>query len=234
MFKMDTSNIEKLERDLGKMAEKAIPFAIRNTLNKSAFVAREEYQDQIRENMVTRNKFTERSVRVKTTKSLNPKRMEAIVGSIADYMESQEFGDVKAKKGKEGVPIATSYAAGLSEQAKPRTRLPRKPNKMQNIILSKKRKGANRKQRNVIAVKEAAKSGQKYAFLDMGRTKGLFKVVGGKRRPRVKMVHDLSRTSVRIPRNPLLKPAVAATRPKMRGIHEKSLEFQAKRLGLFK
>ena len=152
------------------------------------------------------------------------------MGSIADYMEDQEFGATKHDPS-----IATSYSAGQGDGARPRTRLPRKPNKMANIKLSKRRaRGKSRKQRNFIAVKEAAASGNKYIYLDLGRTKGIFKVIGGKRKPRVKMIWSLSRKSVVIPSNPWLAPAVAATEPKMADIYAKSLRFQLRRRNLFK
>lgn len=233
MFAVNDSDIKQMESDLKTFASKALPFATRNTVNGAAFEARKIAQTGIRENMVNRNRFTVQSVRVEQTRTLNIRNQAAIVGSIADYMADQEFGAIKNKTGKEGVVIATSYSAGQGEDAQPRTRLPRKPNKMANIQLQKRRKkGSSRKQQNLVAIKQAAKTGRKYVFLDLGRRQGIFKVIGGKRRPKIKMVHDMTSESVVIPKNPWLKPAVDKVDvPK---IYRKSLEFQLKRQGLFR
>jgi len=211
MFNVNDESILEYVDDLKTFARRSLPFATRNTVNGAAFEARKLAQDNVREKMVTRNRFTEQSIRVKQSRTLRISRQSAIVGSIADYMEDQEFGGTKVKTGKEGVSIATSYAAGQGLDAQPRTRLPRKPNKMANIKLQRRRKkGSGRKQANLVAIKQAAKSGRKYVFLDLGRRQGIFKVIGGKRRPKLRMVHDMTKQSVNIPRNPWLKPAVEA------------------------
>lgn len=234
MFNVDTKEIKRLSRDLKTFAARAYPFATKNTLNTAAFKAQGFAKAGVRSSMVQRNRFTVQSIQVEQTRTLDVRRQAAIVGSIADYMADQEFGGLKTKTGKKGVAIATGYSAGQEGQ-QPRTRLPRKPNQLLAIQLKhRRRKGANRRQRNLIAVKDAAASGNKYVYLDLGRTEGIFRVIGGKRNPRVKMVHDLSRTSVRIPANPWLSPAIDKTEPLMPGIYGDSLRFQLRRLGLFK
>lgn len=232
MLDADTKDLKRLERDLKTFAKRAYPFATKATINSAAFTARRKAQENIREEFVTRNRFTEQSVRVEQARTLDVSRQSATVGSIADYLEKQEFGGTETKKGSEGVPIATAFSAGQRGQ-QPRTRLPRKPNKMRNIQLrNRSRPGGGRKQRNFVAVRQAAEGGQKYVWLDLGRRKGIFRVSGGKRRPKVNMVWDMSRQSIRIPRNPWLLPAVNDTRKEMPGMYLKALEFQAKRAGI--
>ena len=234
MIGVDDKEIKEFEKDLKAFAHRAYPFATKNTLNKSAFHAQGLARNGIDAKMIQRNKFTKQSIQVDQARTLNVNRQSASVGSIADYMEDQEFGTTKRKQGKEGVSIATGYAAGNQGQ-QPRMRLPRKANKMENIKLRRQRKrGSNRKQQNIIAIRQAATSGRKYVFLDLGRTKGIFKVIGGKRRPKIKMVHDMSRDSVVIPSNPWLKPAVDATRLVMPEFYRDALVFQLKRQGLFR
>lgn len=234
MFTMNSPDIFKLEKDLGRASKTAIPFATRNTLNAAAFSAMNTAREDVREKMVTRNAFTVRSIQVEKAKTLRMSRMEARTGSTADYMETQEFGGIKRGQGKQGVHIATSYAAGQGE-AQPRTRLPRKGNKMADIQLTKRgKRGMSRKQRNLVAIKTAAASSRKHIFLDLGKTKGIFRVVGGKRRPKIRMVHDMSRKTVIIKRNPWLAPAVKKTEPRIAGLYRDSLKFQAKRMGLFR
>lgn len=235
MFSVNSEGIKGLEEDLKAFKLKALPFATKNTVNAAAFAAQKTARVIVKNRMIQRNKFTVRSIQVDQARTLSIPRQAAVVGSTADYMEDQEFGGTKTKGGKKGVSIATSYSAGQSDSSRPRRKLPRKPNKLENIRLRHRRsKGKNRRQKNLIAVKQAAASGNKYVYLDLKRTKGIFRVLGGKRRPRVKMVHNLSKQSVDIPANPWLVPAVIATERKIPKIYKESLEFQLKRHGLFR
>lgn len=229
MFQIDDRQIKQLENELKGFKDRALPFATKATVNRAAFETRKVAQTTIREDMVNRNRFTVQSIQVDQARTLKIQQQAAAVGSIADYMEVQEFGGVKSSPA-----LPTGYSAG-QEGSQPRTRLPRKPNKLANIKLAKRsKKGTSRRQRNFTAVKAAAQSGQKYVYLDMGRTKAIFRVVGGKRKPRLKMVHNLSRQSVTIPRNPWLAPAVAAVEPKMQQFYGEALRFQLKRHGLLR
>lgn len=233
MITMDDRDLVKMENDLKHFARRAYPFASKNTINGAAFLAQKNAREDIKVSLTLRNKFTVQSIQVEQARTLNVSRQAAIVGSIAPYMEKQQFGGVKVSSGSEGTPIATGYSAGQEGQ-QPRTKLPRRPNTMQRIQLNKRKtQGKTRKQRNLVAVKTAAQSGNKYVFLDLGRRKGIFRVLGGKRRPRIKMVWDLSRKSVVIPRNPWLTRAADKTRPEIPALYKKSLEFQLRRQGLF-
>jgi hypothetical protein len=233
VFSIGDEGIKQFESDLKTFADRAYPFATKSTVNSSAFKAMKIARDDLSSRMTLRNRFSIQSIQVEQTKTLNVKRQTAIVGSTADYMEDQEFGTTIVKRGKEGVQIATGYASG--QEGQKRTRLPRRANAMKTIQLQKRRKrGGSRKQRNLVAIKSAAESGTKFVFLDLGRRKGIFKVTGGKRRPKIKMVHDMSRQSVVIPANPWLAPAVKETRKLVPGIYRNALIFQLKRQGLFK
>ena len=235
MLKIDDSDLKQYESDLKTFANRAFPFATKNTLNRSAFEAQKVARNNVDSKMIQRNRFTKQSIQVEQSRTLNISRQSSSVGSIADYMKDQEFGKVIRKSGKEGVPIATSYAAGQSEGAQPRTRLPRKANALASIQLRNKRtRGKTRRQRNLIVIKEAAQSGRKYIFLDLGRSKGIFKVVGGMRKPKIKMVWSMREQSVVIPRNPWLQPAVKRVQKRMPEFYRDSLVFQLKRQGLFK
>lgn len=235
MFRIQDRDVKRLENDLKAFQRKALPFATRNTVNQAAFTAMREARQNVGDDMVERNRYTRQSIRVEQARTLAISRQAATVGSIADYMADQEFGATQVKTGKEGVAIPTSYSAGQGRDAQPRTRLPRKPNKMANIQLRKRsKKGASRKQQNLIAIKTAAENGHKYVFLDLGRRKGIFRVTGGKRRPKIQMVHDLTRQSVTIPRNPWLFPAVERTKPQVQRLYADSLRFQLRRHNLFR
>ena len=235
MVKVNDDNLKQLESDLKTFAKRAYPFATKNTINSAAFEAQKRYRQNADDNMIQRNKFTRQSIQVEQARTLNVSRQAATVGSIAPYMIDQEFGTNIRKKGSEGVPIATSYAAGQGENAQPRTRLPRKPNTMKSIQLAKRRKrGKTKRQQNLIVIRAAAKSGRRYVFLETHRTKGIFRVLGGQRRPRIKMIWNMENTSVVVPANPMLKPAVDQVRKLMPELYRKSLVFQLKRNKLFK
>jgi hypothetical protein len=233
MINVDTADVKELEHALKKMRMRAFPFATKATVNGMAFKTRELAQENIRKNMITRNKWTERSVMVEQARTLRISRQAASTGSTMDYMEVQEFGGTERKKGAYGVVIPTSTASGEGDSARPRTRLVRRANQMSRIQLRNSRsKSTNRAQRNLVAVKQAAASGRKFVFLDTQKHPGIYKIIGGKRKPRVKLIQDMSKTSVKIPANPWLKPAVDDVSKQANGIYERALIFQLKRLGL--
>lgn len=231
MITVDSKEIHALERRLRTVAERAIPFATKFAINGAAFKARSEMQENIREKMITRNRFTERSVLVEPTKTLDIRRQAATVGSTADYMEDQEFGGIKRKRGKHGVPIATTTASGEGEGVRPRRKLPRRPNQMRHIRLRRRSKGGmTRGQAAFVAVRQTLADGNRTVFLDLRRGKGIYKITGSKRNARLRMLHDLSRTSVRIPKTPTLAPAVATAQRALPGMYFKALRFQLDRL----
>ena len=104
-----------------------------------------------------------------------------------------------------------------------------------NIALRNKGiKALSKKQKNLIKVKQTAKSGRKFVFLDTRNHPGSYRVTGGVRRPQVKLIWDMSKESVVIPRNPMLAPAVEDAKRIMPFLYREALEFQLKRQGLFK
>ena len=234
MFSLDDKKIRSLERDLKTFASRALPFATKDAINSTAFKAREKAQENIRSKMINRNKWSADSVKVKKAHGLNIDRQMALTGSFMPYMETQEFGGVKAG-GVSAVPIATSYSAGR-EGSIPRKKLPKVDNRLRNIKLSK-RKGVDkglRKLRNTIRIKRAQKNNDKFVYLETRRSKGIFEVVGKGRGSKIKMVWSLDRKSVTISRNPWLKPAVDKAVPFVGLFYRKALLFQLRRHRLFK
>ena len=230
MFTIDSPDIKRLEADLKAFAHKAFPFATRNTVNRAAFQARREWQHQIDEKLVQRNKFTRNSIQVDLSRTLNVRQQAATVGSIAPYMENSEFGGIKTDPA-----IQTGYSAGQQGQ-QPRTRLPRRKNALKNIQLSKRKRGRKltRVQRNIVKVKTAAATGAKFVHLKYTGGEGMFKVLGSKRRPRIRMVADLSRKAVVVPATPTLGPAVVATRKAIPLLYTAALTEQLRRHRLFR
>lgn len=235
MITVDDKDLKQLESDLKTFAIRAYPFATKATLNRSAFDAQKRVRALIRNKMITRNKFTMKSIQVEQAKTLRVSDQEAVVGSIASYMEDQEFGGTKTKGGKVGVAIATTSASGEGRGVQPRRRLPRRPNKKSAIKLSKNRfRVKSKKQEIFLRVRQAAKTGRKFIFLDLQKHPGIYRVAGGKRKPKINLVHDMSRKSVRIPARPTFAPATRSTEKQMPRFYKEAVTFQLKRHNLFK
>lgn len=228
MIKINLKQVKEMENRLGEMKSIAVPFAVRNTMNAAAFQAQTTARRGVKREMVIRNKFTIQSIQVE--KATDLKRPVSVVGSVEKYMRDQEFGGTKSKTHKEGVPLATSFASGEGKGTKPRKKLSKPSNRLLNIQLGSKGKGKTRKQRNLFKVKQAAASKSKIVFLKTARSKGLYRVTGGKRKPKVEMIFNLSRSSVKIKRNPWLRPSVLKVGRRLPQIHFLSLQFQFKKL----
>lgn len=241
MFSIDDKQILRLEKDLKLFKRRALPFATKATLNSAAFDAQKRSRIDLKENLTLRNRWTVQSVRVEQARTLNIRRQASHVGSIEDYMEDQEFGGIKTKGGKEGTPITTSYAAGQGLKNNNRTRLARKPNRLLNIKLknNKLRGAKNNKQATILKTIQAVKTGKRTVYYDFrGRKKkGIYRVVGGRINRRggmpqgvkLRMLHDLSETSVTVPRRPWLKPAFDRTTKTLPTMYKKALTFQLRR-----
>lgn len=229
MIEVKFRNLDRLVRDLKTFAEKAVPHAVRNSLNRQAIATRKEWGKQVRKEFTLRNKWTERTLMVERVRGTNdPGRMFAVVGSTAPYMATQEFGGTKRGGGKHGAAVPTGYAAGQMG-ARPRTKLVRGPHKLGRITLAKGAKRGNRRQRNAIAMAQARRRGSKFVFLELERKKGLFRLTGGKRNPQVRMVWDTSRKSLRIPKAPTLQITLKRMQPSLEAIHAGAFKQQLER-----
>lgn len=245
MFRIDDDQTKQLESDLKQFAERAFPFATKATVNKAAFTARRFAQENVRQQMVERNRFTAQSIRVKQATTLNVRRQAASVGSIADYMADQEFGAVKTRRGKEGVPLPTTAHTGEGRNVRPR-RKAINVNARKHIskmrLNKSRRQPKNNKQALLFKVQDAVTTGRRLFYHDFGqgKKKGIFRVKGGSRRFRrgwpvgaeIDMVYDLSETSITIPKNAWLRPASLRTERKLPELYREALEFQLKRRGL--
>lgn len=232
---IDDDKIKQFESDLKTFAARAYPFATKNTLDTAAFSAKEGAVANTRNQMITRNKFTENSWGVEKVRGLNVSRQYSLVGSTAPYMERQEFGGVVRKRGKTGTPIPTTSASGEGEGVQPRQRAVPRSRALGLITLRGGRtKAFSKKQKNFLKVKFTAKSGRKFVFLDLQKHPGIYRVEGGVKNTEIKLMWDMSKESVIIPRNPVLAPAFEDAKRVMPFIYEQALIFQLKRQGLFK
>lgn len=227
-LKFDDSQYKEFEKDLKAFAERALPFANKSMLNTTAFYAQGQMREQIEKKMVNRNAWTKRAVQVETAKTLNMRNQMATVGSVAEYMEDREFG------GSSESPIPTGYSS-REEGARPRRKPVMSKNRLASIVLKRRKvKAKNRAQRNIILIKEAAKKGDDYVYLNFGRTKGIFHVLDSDSDTEIKMVHDMSRPIIPIKPIPTLGPAMDAAEKKMPEFYLEALKFQLERQKLFK
>lgn len=224
---INAAQVRQLENKLERLNSRGILFAELETVNRAAFGTMKDARQQLGGRMTLRNTWSQRSILVRKA---NRMTLEAATGSTQQYMETQEIGGREDATGKNGVAIPTSVASGEGRGAKPRQKMVRRPNKVSSITLAGRSRSSNRKQRNVIAVKEAVRTGKRYIFLELQRRKGLFRVYGGKRKPRVEMIQDLSRKSVNIPRNPWLMPAANAQAQQIPRYYGEALARQLARL----
>jgi hypothetical protein len=217
-FTVRFNGLSKLFRDLEKFRAKAIPFAMRATLNETAFQARKLWVDEINRTLVTRNTFTERSLHVERATGRTVAGMRAVLGSRAPYMGKVEAGNTNPKGN-----VPTGVATGEGRGAKPRRRLVRRPNRVASIQLPAKLRQGSRKQRTAVTIAMAARKGHRYVFLELERRKGFFRVAGGKRRPRIDMLWDTTQKSVRSKPYPTLAPALKRVAKLIPGIQRKAL-----------
>ena len=233
MFSIENDQIKKLEADLKQFRNRAFPFATRKTLNDVGFAQKRIIQADLNDKFILRNNYTRQSIRVDRAQTLSVARQSTIVGSVASYMDEQEFGGLKRKSGKHGVAIPTSYSAGQAMGAKPRTRRISKRNLLRNVKLSSRRKrGVSKQQHNLIKIREAKSKGEKFVYLELqggGRRRGIFRVLGSKRKPKIKMLYDLSKNSVEIPKDPTFQPAFEEAKRMLPAFYADALRFQLRR-----
>jgi hypothetical protein len=240
---LDKKPLEQLENDLDKFGKNALPYAVRNTLNTLAYEASKEAKDEVGRQFTERNKFTRNSIRFRKTFARNIDAMESSIGSTQEYMRSQEEGFTIHKKGKHGVPIPTSAAAGQMGASKRTKRLQRK-NWMSQINLTKR--VATGRGATIAAVRRAVKSGKRVVFIDSkndlwGRPTGLYRIIGGRTKDRgwprgakLRMIYDMERTSAHTRAHHWLRPAVDKTIPKAGEIYRDEIIKQIERQQLFR
>lgn len=224
--KADTRELKRFQKDLIQLNRKGIPYAVKNSLNSLAFDARSEWQEGLRREFTLRNKFTESSIRVEKARGLDMRSMESRVGSIAPYMENQEEGGERRKGGKYGPPIPTNDA----RTGKSPKKLVARPNKMSRINLAAKglSKFKTKRQKIAVAASMAKRGGSKYAMIPLKNSEGIYKLSGGKRKLRMRMVWSMAKRSVFVPPNPTMKPAVTRAESRFLGHYKDALKSQLK------
>lgn len=224
MFTIDNRETLKLERKLDRVAEKAIPFAIRGTLTKTAQNAARGGKANIERQMIERNRFTKGSVRANFARGFDIDRMKSEAGSLQEYLATQEFGGTKKK------PILpTTSASGEGRTSRPRKRLPRPSLRMQRINLAKRGVGKSGTDRQRIAsgIREAKARGEKFIFIGSAKRKAIYRIDKNK----LTMLYNLDRKDARIPKNAWLEPAADKARRGIPLVYRGQLRAQLRRQG---
>jgi hypothetical protein len=216
--------VERLERHIAKFT-RAVPYAVKGTLNDTAFAAREEWVRQLQSTFTLRNKWTERGLRVDKASGRTVAGMQSVVGSLREYMREREDGSTETKRGKHGVAIPKSGASGQGKKAK-RTRPVRAVNYLSTMQLQKRVTGTDAR-KNTVAIMMAKKAGGGVVLLEKRRRKGLFRVEPSTKKPR--LLYDLSKTMVTTKPYPTLQRTLEVIEPKRLAIWEKNLEAQLAR-----
>jgi hypothetical protein len=225
MLTIKFKGLKEMVRDLKKTREKALPYAVRNALNTSAFELRRGWTGEMRRTLTMRNTFTERSVLVEKARGTDARRMVAVVGSTAPYMQKTEEGGIRRGSGKHKA-IPTAAAAGQAVGSK-RTKVVRAASRLRALQAVRVTRGASPKQRNAIALSLARKTKQRFAVLERkGGGTGLFRVT---LRGRPTMLWDFSRGSVRQPPRPTLQTALKRLEPKLTHIYTAALLQELRR-----
>lgn len=222
---VDLKDLKRLEKDLGNFRKAALPYASRAYVNEQAFAAMKDWKESLPSKMKLRNKFTANSIRVEKTNSLDVNRQQSIVGSLAPYMDEQEFGATEGKSGKHGVPLP----AAAPSKRKTRGRISR-ARQFGNISIMPTVSG-HRSRKIAVAMHMAAKrGGPQYAFLQLRKgRKGIYQLDPSRKRLAVKKVWDLSKSSVTTPKNPTMQPAVLSMARRRDAMWASALKFQLTR-----
>lgn len=106
------------KRKLAALEKEVIPRVIAETINQVAGFAHVQSARNVRSRFVNRNAYTERSLRFYKA---NPKpqiwKINAISGSISDYMDEQDAGGYRMPKKGRKAPVAALAARGGNRTA---------------------------------------------------------------------------------------------------------------------
>jgi len=237
MFEFDDKQILKMEKDLEKLSRVALPIATGRTLADTAMIARRFARQDLEQKFTLRSKYVLNSVIFdnKDSRNRDINKQSASVGSTFDGLRVQEFGETIRAKGKEGVPVPTGTASNEGDRPIPKTKLPSAANRRKNIKIRRgSKKALGRRRGNVVLIKEAAEAGDRFVYLETDKSKGIYRLLGSRKKPRLKMVWDLSKKTRRIPPKPWLVPASEDALEIQSSLYAKHLADQIKRNNLFR
>lgn len=228
------AGLDEMQAELERIAKRSVPFAMRETVNSLAFEGRKIWQEEMRSALTLRNKFTERRVLVAPARTLNPSKMEAVLGHTEPYVAQLESGGTrKASKSFRAIPteIAAGQSKGSLMGGRKKAVRPSAIITRLGSLATKGAKSRSRKSNNARAIRGAIRSGRRLALLDMGKGKIIVRVKGSKRKPTIEKLYDLTRRTTPIPRIPTLARALKRTLSRGPAIAHAALMKQLMRAG---
>lgn len=224
--------LESMLRELDALSRRYVPAAARETVNTLAFEGRAVWQDEMRQALTLRNKFTARRALVEPARTFRISAMHARLGHTEPYMAWLEEGTPE-RASKRFRPVPSEVAAGQSPGS---LRGGRKRAVRPSAIITrlgslavKGAKARSRKANNARAISGAIRSGRRLALLDLGRGKGIYRVMGRRKRARLVKLYDLSRRTTPVPRIPTLERALARLEHRVLPVAHAALERQLAR-----
>jgi hypothetical protein len=206
---VDDRQVRDLAKALGDIRKKALVYAIRNSLNDVAALAHHSVGGAIERNFTLRNRWTMGGLKTRKARGHVIAEMESAVGHLNPYMEKQQRGFTKSAEGEHGLPIPSPAAAGEGLR-KVRRRPVRRPNYLSAIKFTGRPATKNPGQATAAAIRQAVKKGERYAFLPLKRSPGIYRITG-KRRPRITLIYSLrDRRTVTKPTDWLRGPSLTA------------------------
>ncbi len=227
--------LKEMMRELDAISRRYVPAAARDTLNTLAWGTRTEWQHEMGKRLTLRNTFTQRRVLVEPCRTLYMKRMVARVGHTEPYVGWLEEGEPeRAAKRFRAVPteVAAGQAPGSLRGGRKRAVRPSAVITRLGDLAVKGGQHRSRKANNARAIRGAIRSGRRLALLDLGRGKGIYRVMGRRKRLRIVKLYDVSRRMTPVPRTPTLEPAFEVACGKAVGVMHEALTIQFKRAGL--
>jgi len=230
MLLLDDRQIRKLATRLRSEAPQALKYAVRDTLNTAAFETRKHWQGQMQTTFTLRNRWIPGSIRVEKVSGLDVRTMESRVGSLFGPLKVQEDSGTIQGRGKEGYRRPT-------KRAKPQGRVTRQAVRMARLSLTHPKldvpnpsKSKPIAQKIMVAARMARAAGYRYVFLELSeQSRGIYQLMGSKRRPKLRTIWDMRHGSVHIPKHATLEPAYKRTVRTMPRFGEAALLRQLKR-----
>lgn len=234
-FSMDMSIFKEDARKLRLFSDKALPAAVEYTLNELAVQTWKRSKRDLKDNFTLRNTWTARNMAFEKVAPgrRDISRMKSMAGSRLEYMREQQEGVTKSARGKHGVPIPTTSAAGEGQGRTRRKRVLRK-HYMSNLKMAQgafvraKRSAWSSKLVLPFVIAIARKMRKRFIYWESPRGKrGIFQIDGD----RLNMIYDLSEKRVTSSPRPWLADATDKVTPMFRKLYGKALFFQLRKLG---
>ena len=198
---MKTLTIDQYVKNLNTYNKKGLMFAQKNSLDTCAEITKVQARKDLASQFTLRNKYSQNSINYKKSRFSGGKMIrEATVGSYLGYMKDQELGyTLNAESGKELIP--TPEARTGRNKKKPVARRYSKPKARRAPTIKRPPNG------NALGVAKRTMNKKEMFHLDKKGSKkeGVYIF---NNRGKLKMVYNMTKSSMKVNKKPWLIPAV--------------------------